>query len=370
MLKFLFVCLLWTAPAAAETIAIIGDSVSTGGASHSALAFDIDRMEAVFGGKTKLDIDEATLSFLTSEGVTNPTIPPERLGLSPREFVHPLVWMLNSFVTSMSSQYLDMEEFSWGNLLGHLGAADKILIAARDGEKSLHAKQQVDRILDGAPGQALDHVFIFFTGNDLCASQAELITARDDYTDEISKAVRYLITNATPAAAGKITHIWLMDPLGVAQLVTSPAIQNKKIWAYGAEHTCKQLQSNDLDKNLIGTPTNAVTPVARAILGQIFSGGTAGLCPTLFSYHHTNEITDLLPISDALNGYRAGLAEIAKNLNELNPRYRVAVLNSPSTLSFADTDIGNDCFHLSVRGQMKIAKLVKTEIESKVKVSK
>lgn len=387
MLKWSLLCFLafFAGNAAAETIAVVGDSISTGGASHSALAFDIDKMEAVFTGKTSLGIDQATFDFLRGEGIPEPLTPPERLGLSPREFTHPLVWIFNSFVTSMSSQYLDMEEFSWAYLLGRL-RNDTVLIAARDGEKSFQARQQIDRILDGAKGQPIDHVFIFFTGNDICAGHPSLITSREEYVANIDRAVRYLIKNAKPKEGGGITHVWLMDPLGVSQLVTSPVIQNKKIIAYGKEHTCKELQSDQLDKTMALDPVVADAPAAiqptdpqmtkaveerggrmglRAILAQIFQGGPYGLCPSLFNYHQTGSLDDLIPVSNALAAYREGLAELAKNLNALSPLYRVQQLNAPASLMFAADDIGNDCFHLSVRGQMKIAKAVKAEMMAK-----
>jgi len=350
----------------AGTIAVIGDSISTGGASHTALAFDIDRMETVFNGKQTLDVDQATLDFLSSEGITGPLAPPNRLGLSPREFTHPLVWIFNSFVTSMSTQYLDMEEFSWGYLLSRM-KGDTLLIAARDGEKSFQARQQVDRILDGAQDQPLDQVFFFFTGNDICAANPLMVTSRDEYVQNINTAIRYLIQNAKPKVDGSITHIWLVDPLGVSQLATSPEILNKKIVAFGAEHTCKELQADQLDKNLAGNSTSSDPSSLglRAILAQIFQGGPYGLCPSLFAYHATGSLDDLAPVANALSSYREGLTELAKNLSEVNPRYKVQQLNSPGTLMFAADDIGNDCFHLSVRGQMKIAKAIKEEMKAK-----
>ena len=377
-LSLLSFLVLFTGNAAAETIAVVGDSISTGGASHSALFFDIDKMENVFTGKAILSIDQATLDFLGKEGLQAPMPPPVRLGLSPREFTHPLTWIFNSFVASMSTQYLDMEEFSWGNLLGRM-RNDTILIAARDGEKSFQARQQVDRILDGAKDQSLDHVFVFFTGNDICASNPTYITTRDEYVSNINKAVRYLMKNAKPKA-GALTHVWLMDPLGVSQLATSPAIQNKKIIAYGKEHTCKELQSDQLDKVMAIQPeavdakgqaeltvpeTKGRRLGLRAILAQIFQGGPYGLCPSLFNYHKTGSLEDLTPVSNALAGYREGLTELAKNLNDVSPLYRVHQLNAPSSLMFEAEDIGNDCFHLSVRGQMKIAKAVKAELKEK-----
>ena len=355
--------------ARAETIGIIGDSISTGGASHSALAFDIERLHAIFSGAQKLDVDQATLDFLSTEGVQNPANA-RRLDLSPREFVHPLVWIFNSFVTSMSSQYLDSLDNSWGSLLGRLRGNAQVLVAARDGEKAMHARQQVDRILDGVQGEALDHLFVFYTGNDICAVVPELLTSGKEYVNDIEEALRYYIRNAKPKANGQLTHIWLVNPLNATQLVTSRDIQAKRVLAYGKERSCKELQGNQFEKNLMGTPSPSETPSSmaiRPILAQVFQSGPYGLCPTLFAYQNNSSLETLQPVSDALSSYRSGLGELAKRLNEWNPLFRVHNLSATSPIEFAADDIANDCFHLSLRGQMRVAKAIRSELEAKLK---
>ncbi len=350
----------------AATIGIVGDSISTGGASHPSLAFDMDRLAALFGSAQKLAPDQATLDFLASEGVASPANA-RRLDLSPREFVHPLVWIFNSFVTSVSSQYLDSLDNAWGTLLGRLRGTDEIYVAARDGEKSVLARQQIDRILDGVKGEALDHLFVFYTGNDLCASVPEYMTSPSDYSDSIEEAIRYYMLNAKPKANGDITHIWLVSPLNVSQLVTSPAIQSKRVLAYGKERSCKELQSDQFEKNLAGNPSPKDENIGlRPILAQIFQGGPHGLCPTLFAYHDNNSLEVLQPVSDALAGYRKELGELSKRLNEVSPLFRVQNLSSAAPIEFAADEIGNDCFHLSVKGQMRIAKALRSEMDQKL----
>jgi hypothetical protein len=132
--------------------------------------------------------------------------------------------------------------------------------------------------------------------------------------------------------------------------------------------SCKAVQSDQLEKDLVGNPTpeEATGRLGlRAILAQVFQGGTYGLCPSLFNYHTTGSLEDLLPISNALQGYRNGLSELAKNLNDLSPLFRVQQINAPASIMFEADDIGNDCFHLSVKGQLKLAKAVKAEMQTK-----
>lgn len=354
----------------AATVGIVGDSISTGGAAHPALAFDIDRMQAIFSGKQSLELDEATKAYLEGEGLTTPSNA-QRLDLSPREYYRPWLWVFHRFITSMSSQYLDSLESSWGSLYGRLGGTTKVFVAARDGEKSQHARQQIDRILDGAQGEALDHLFVFFTGNDICAPHPEFVTDQSRYVANVEEAVQYYIRNAKPKANGELTHIWLVNPLNVNQLVTSQVIQSKKVLAYGKERSCKELQSDQFEKDLLGTPSKEELDKGglglRPILAQVFQGGTYGLCPSLFQYHEGSSLEALKPVSDALGGYRQGLSDLAKKLNEVNPSFRVQNLASSTPIEFAAEDIANDCFHLTARGQLKIARALRNEIDQKVK---
>jgi hypothetical protein len=366
LLPWLLVLLTQAQSLQAATIGIMGDSISTGGASHPSLAFDMDRLAVLFESESRPEPDQQTLDFLAAEGVVSPPNA-RRLDLSPREFSHPLIWIFNSFVTSVSSQYLDSLDNAWGTLLGRLRGNDEIFVAARDGEKSLLARQQIDRILDGVKGEALDHLFIFYTGNDLCGAFPEAMTSPADYSDSIEEAVRYYIMNAKPKRRGSITHIWLVSPLNVSQLVTSQTIQSKRVLAFGKQRSCKELQADQFDKDLSGAPsTNEDNIGLRPILAQIFRGGPHALCPTLFAYHDSNSLEALQPVSDALSGYRRVLVPLAKRLNDINPLFRVQNLSSVAPIEFEAEDIANDCFHLSVKGQMKVAKTLRSEMEQKI----
>ncbi len=369
-LRSLIFGLMWSSQTLlGATIGVIGDSISTGAATNAELAFDIDRMHAVLTGKAPTGADPATIDFLKSEGVAQDS-EIHRLDLSPREFVHPLVWMFNRFVLSVSHQYLDTIDYAWPSLLARMRGGDKVYIAAKDGEKVIHAKQQVDRLLDGIPGEALDHIFVFFTGNDVCAAYPEMLTTADDYKKSLDKAIRYYIKNAKPKANGDITHIWLVAPLNVSQLVTSREIQEKKVFAFGKERSCKELQGDQFEKNLLANPKTEDAKDGlgiRPILAQVFQGGPYGLCPTLFEYQKDGSLDTLQPVSNAIAGYRDKVSELAKSLNELNPSFRVQSLVSASPVDFRADEIANDCFHLSVKGQLRIAKSLKGEIEQKMK---
>lgn len=353
----------------AQTLAFIGDSISTGGASHSELGFDFERLSKVFMGETSVLPDAATVDFLrTNAAIELGEERPTRLNFARREFTHPVSWMSNRFVGSVFSRYLDTEEYSWGFLLSRLAQiqANEVVIAARDGEKSLHARPQVDRILEANGGKAPLHTFLFYTGNDLCAPDVQLATHIDDYQENIEVAVRYMINNAEVSKGP--AHIWLVDPVGLLQLVTSPSIAQKQVPAFGKTMTCSDLQGgrNLLDKSAaastVGNPSSveemekeSLRAGLRAMFDFLLGRGPQQLCPSLFSRDGSES---QLQLSELLQGYRRGLDKIQKKLNQASPNFRVHHVQASSKVIFEGEDIANDCFHLSAQGQLKVAKAV------------
>lgn len=368
----------------AQSLAFIGDSISTGGASHPELAFDFDRLSKVFLDELSVAPDAATLDFLRNDsGIELGDIPPTRLGLSKREYTHPVSWVSNRFVTSVFSRYLDTEEYSWGFLLSRIAdiRAQDVVIAARDGEKSLHARAQVDRILEANGGKAPAHTFILFTGNDLCAPDLQLATLAADYQKSIETAVRYFIANAKVEKEGGIAHIWMVDPVGLLQLVTSPSIAQKKIPAFGKTMTCSDLQAGRDLHSPAPIPATGLPPKLkdsadakspeefekestraglRTMFDFLLSRGPQQLCPSLFASGGSTS-QNQLELSELLQGYRKALDKIQKKLNNASPSFRVHHVKASSDVIFEGEDIGNDCFHLSARGQLKVAKAVFSE---------
>jgi lysophospholipase L1-like esterase len=348
----------WTGPLRGDTFAFLGDSVSTGGAAHETLRFDMELLSQVFADKVDLSPGPEYYQILneTWEPIEQPAMPPRRLDFSPREFDNPFSWVTDSAMMVLSRRYLDTEEYSWGYLLGRKRKVSphEILIAARDGERSEHATRQVDRLLDATESRAPRHVFMFFTGNDLCAPQLDFAVEAAEYAKNQESALRYLIRNAKPDHSP--THIWLLDPLGILQIVSSPEILSRPVKAYGQDLTCRDLQSGRF-KN----PTTELMKEGmneKFLFGLMFGQGPRGYCPSLFSVHEDKGTETQLRLSGMLTAYRQELGKVAKKLADVHPSFKIHHLRETSELIFAPEDIGNDCFHMSMKGHLKLARLV------------
>lgn len=343
----------------AQTVGFIGDSISTGGGSHPALAYDLEQLEKVFADSSLIAPDAAYSEALAGWGLgAEPAQPPRRLEIVPREFAHPLSWVYEKALHLISHRYLDAEEYSWSYLWARKRniAPDQILIAARDGERSAHGVRQVDRLLDAHEGRALQHLFVFFTGNDLCAADISLATPAPEFLKGIEQAVRYYVRNAKPGEGPH--YIWLVDPLGILQIVTAPEILNHKVKASGQELSCRDLQAGRFTPQF--TPWQAAMTPAQIFMNA-FGQGPRNYCPSLFAVHQGSSEVQMR-IGATLKSYREGIAQLHETLQVLPTQFRVRHLKSAASLIFSGDEMANDCFHLSLKGHHKVATALDAEI--------
>ncbi len=347
-----------TLPVHADTVAFLGDSITTGGAAHEVLQFDLDLLEKVFSDQVDMSPTPAYYKTVSEgwEPIEQPALAPHRLDFSRREFDNPFTWVTDNAMLMLGKRYLDTEEYSWGYLLGRKRkiSPHEILIAARDGERSEHASRQIDRVLDATDSKAPRHLFMFFTGNDLCAPQVDFATEAKEYAENQEAALRYYIRNAKPDQ--NVSHIWLLDPLGILQIVSSPEILSRPVKAYGQEMSCRDLQSGRFKAKTEEFLKDGISE--KFLFGLMFGQGPRGYCPSLFAVHDSQSTDTQLKLSGMLMSYRQELEKLVKKLADIHPSFKVHHLRETSDVIFAPEDIGNDCFHLSLKGQLKIAKTV------------
>lgn len=360
---FLLAMLLWQNIASAD-IAFIGDSLSTGGAAHPALMIERSNFTAILRGEQTLVPDEEYYQQLLANDFGFEPDPgyPRRLFPTSREYRHPLVWFVDNLVMSFGVQYLDAEKYSWPYLLSrHLGyRSEQIMIAAKDGEKMEHGIRQLDRILDATNGRLPDHTFVFFTGNDLCGPRMDFVTTTMVYQRHLERLISYILRNTKPSET--LRRVWLLEPLGVLQIVTSDSILRHRVPFHDKEISCREMQT--LPPKPASFDWSGDTNIAD-ILFPLVANAPSGYCPTLFAVHGEKGSDFNVSLANRILGYREAIrdvaAKMAPELREKNIELRG--IRSTSQIIFEGEDMANDCFHINLNGHIKVAKAVKQTMQ-------
>lgn len=384
------------------TIGIMGDSLSTGAGTHPALEFSGDSLWDVFKGLQSIAAsqdNEELHAFIKSRYLESP------LTLNPgvREYRSGFEWVMANIQRTFSLTFLNTQEYSWGHLLGRsLGVqGQSILIAGQNGAQVATMKRQADRIIDHLKGELPDKVFALFSGNDLCASHLSLMTPQDEFKSSVLGGLKYLAVNGKPAKLG--TEIFVVGFLGVTQLMASDSILNKPIKAFGESMTCRQLRN---DQFLPKKPLENSKHPETLFMSHMVPPNPARYCPTLFALpllaqseagvlsaisdeEATIPLSEQKPesmspgrpsevnrkmeemlgqISSRVRQYRAASSQAVREANiwikakypEKNISFKY--ITGTESLKFEAEDVAEDCFHLSVKGQLKLAKTISSEI--------
>lgn len=342
-------------------VAVLGDSLSTGAASHPALVYDGEALWRVFTGKVSVAPRREDLPPEASVPQAGELAPPRRLWPTSREFFGGPDWVYRNALQVLSRTYLDTEEYSWGYLMGMgLGVpAQDILIAGEDGARVEHIPRQLDRVLAATDGVLPERVLIMFTGNDLCGLSLDQVTTAQAFEEALDAGFAYLLTNGTPAPGG--TEVRLLSYLGVLQLLNDEGILSKPVDAFGAATTCRALRANGYHaravQDALAKPRTAEYPFA---FGLFMPPNPAAFCPTLFGdpSRDADERTGFL--ANRVRAYREAEARSVQKIQAVAAQRGVKItfrhVTATAEVLFDGADIAADCFHLSPTGQLKVAR--------------
>jgi lysophospholipase L1-like esterase len=262
-----------------------------------------------------------------------------------------------------SQKFLNTEEFSWGYLVGRsLGIKPgNILIAAENGARVLTVIEQSERVLKATGGMLPEKIFIFYTGNDLCAENPDLATTPEDYGAGVMDGLTYLQRNGVVPAAG--TDVYVVGFMSILQLATEPALLGKELTAFGARTTCGKLRESGFHPPETTGGEGAAGDLER-VLALVMPPNPATMCPTLFPRGVEAKDT-LSALANRIRGYRKAAkaavelqARQAQQLSRESSGLRYHYIDGTEAIAFSADEISGDCFHLSVNGQARIADLV------------
>ncbi|MEZ4743644.1 MAG: hypothetical protein R3B45_14565 [Bdellovibrionota bacterium] len=348
-----------------KSIAILGDSLATGAATHPAMVFDPAVMWNIFNNKTSIK-PNSSQKLLKKYQINEDPKPPILLKKNIREYSGALDWLVFNTIQFISERYLNVEQYSWGYLLGRsIGVApERIYIAAENGARITSISRQMDRVLDYLDGNLPNKIMIFYTGNDLCAPTPELTTSEEDYRNALYAGLNYISTNGNPPIDG--AEVSVVGFLGILQLLGQEKILEKQIRAFGKNTTCRKLREQGYLPNLENQSDSTSLSLDMQLFSQIMPPNPARMCPTLFSppsvvKEHINFL------ANRIRKYREIAKEVVDEMNKniaiqdkSNIQFRY--IDATEKIYFDPEDIAGDCFHLTVNGQAKIADAVLTDV--------
>ncbi len=346
-------------------VAVLGDSISVGAATHPELYFDAKSLWQRFQGERahQPELGFVTPALAAEFALNRDWQAPQRPWPVVSEYGGPLSWIGLHLSQFIGRVYLDLEEFSWSYLWAKKAQIQprSLIIAAQDGARMRHAIGQADRILDVTQGQLPKTIFVFFTGNDLCGLFIDAMTEAEVYGAQALELVRYLARNGQEAAGG--TDIHFLAPLSSMMLRDRPSIQEKMVPAFGKQMTCKDLQQQWPGSWGSWQEDMALTEAIAIFEAVRFPKGPAHLCPTLFGRNLDFRGSDQYPlIANRIRAYRQSLADVAEAWREGEGKQRAGLrvhyLSAPGEMVLEGDDIANDCFHLSIAGQAKLARMI------------
>ena len=351
-------------------LAILGDSLSTGAATHPALQFDGQVLWDVFTGKISVQPTTAALPSDLAAGLPEPPPAPLRMWPGVREFFGGPDWVWRNALQAISRSYLDTAQYSWGYQTG-LGlrlSPNDIAIVGEDGARVANIPRHVDRLLAFTEGSLPQRVAVFYTGNDLCGSNINEITAPADFASGLERGLLYLLRNGKAPEQG--TDVYVFGYMGILQLLTSESILAKKVHAFASETTCKDLRAANFLPN--AEQQKAMQARAQSRTGQdavawyfslLMPPNPAGFCGTLFAGgvgREREREAEINTLANHIRSYREHTAQVVERLNVRaeveKSKVRFHYIDATTKLTFTGDDVGEDCFHLSIAGHTKIAR--------------
>ncbi|MCX6125855.1 MAG: hypothetical protein NTV34_14065, partial [Proteobacteria bacterium] len=287
--------------------------------------------------------------------------PPRRLWPAFRENDGGSGWIWLHTVQALSRAALDTEEYSYGYLFGRsLGLEpENIWIAGDNGTRAEHSAVHAARVLQAARGELPSRVLILYTGNDLCAPTWELMTDTESYGEGLRRGIMFLARHGHTAGQ-QPTKVYVPAVLAITGLISENSILDKKIKFYGTEITCREARKRMFAAPDVVLGREEVSDPRYPFFAQLLPPNPALLCPTLFS-RAAEEPAKLSIIANRIRAYREVQKSVVESINkEIAARPELARLDvqfieNTGRVLFQGEDVSGDCFHLSPRGQAKVA---------------
>lgn len=346
--------------AAFDGLAVLGDSISTGAAANPKVEFDSRALWEVFVGRSRFELTADLFPDLFRH-LAKDVERPERVLPSIRENDSGSGWLWQNVMQALSSTTIDEHRLSYGYFVGRsLGVPSRdILLAGENGARSRRAWVHASRLIGSRNRDLPARIIMFYSGNDLCAQSYEDISSAEEYGAGLLNGMKYLVLNGHVSPRG--TRIFIPAFLPVTALMHEQSILERKISLHGDEVTCREAR-----ENLFSTKSSKNMESEDPRL-QIFSAiippSPVLLCPTLFSPAAQDPARQTL-LANRIRSYRDAQKKAVQDFNEWRGQkhparaFEAIYLEGTEQIRFEGADVAGDCFHLSAKGQGKVASAI------------
>lgn len=346
----------------ATSIAIIGDSLATGAATHPNMVYDTETLWKIFRGELSIEAGPEIFDNLTEFNIHESPVAPTLLWRASTQFREPLDWVYFNFIDAFSSHFLNTEQLSWGYFVGRkLGITPQnIYIAAENGASSRNLYAQIEKILAFNHRQLPEKIIIMFNGNDLCAPRIELATSTEEFAKNLREGLLYLTKQGVPHTSG--TEVIIAAHMSVTQLVIDQEIQNKKVNFYGEQKTCQEVRQLKYLPDPKKLEQLQVNPLEK-VLSKFIPPNPVEICHTLFA-STPNSREQIGSLANRIGEYRKSQEELITFFQQSKPNlypeknFKFSYIADTGKILFKPEEIGPDCFHLSWIGQKRVASTI------------
>lgn len=340
---------------------VLGDSLSTGALTHPDSVVDAQQLWERIQDGEEFELDTALMG--DGEGDGEPPVSRIDDGSQADFFAE-----VASDLKSDLQELIEFPAYSWASQLADLEDSEGVVaLAAQNGARASAAESQASAFVANLQDGGVDGVmpgktFVFFSGNDLCQGNGSLdsVTAAKAYGESIENGVKTLLTNLKAPDGG--ATVYIIGHLDLAAFFSDGSVfDEKKIEVRGREMSC-----SDYLKDSEAPTIKDGESLADAGQTQLYH--PVEICESMVSMVPG---TGLEPAADPskvkalIDDYRSASRAEAERLNREfeGEGVSVAYVDAVEDLAFDSEDVSNDCFHLSVAGQKKIASAIQEAIE-------
>ncbi len=300
----------------------------------------------------------------------------KRLWPLASEFMSTWEWIWDHLQQSAMMKFVDREDVAFSTLVAHelmqssansskIGA---IYVAGEQYASSLGASALAKRVVSQAGPSGLDYLLVSFSGFELCMNLSEGESTAATYLLNIEKMLNELEVASRERHAP--TKVMLFAPVPIMDILAGDLVALKQVPFYGNQQTCRDIRS----KKFVPTSQERLTvnqkledPLFQTF-SRIMPQSLALVCPA-FATNDLDKNETQSRIANTLRSFREGLAQLATKWSEKakdkSTKLELQFIDSLALVKLLDTDVSNDCMHLSTVGHKKVADLIVASLSLK-----